>query len=214
MDRYQRVKELIPEDFNTFQNLKILLFGAGGVGSVCLECLYRSGVTDITVVDGDTFDITNQNRQLGSEEGLGQYKVQYFAKTKGIVPIVAKVDAQWAKEFDFTPYDIVIDAIDDMDAKVAIAHRCYTKLLSATGSARKFDPTKIEVASIWKTTNDPLAKKFRYELKKSGFSGDFSTVYSKENAHKNIGSFMGVTGSFGLTLCSLVLQKVRMQNRS
>lgn len=208
MDRYERIRDLIPQSFEKLQNTKVLLLGVGGVGGVCLECLYRSGVKDITIVDCDTFDITNQNRQLGSE-ALGESKVAYHAKTKKLKAINAKIDAKWVQDFDFNSYDFVLDAIDDMGAKVAIAHKCAPKLISATGSARKFDPTKIEVASIWKTIVDPLAKKFRYELKKSGFEGDFLTVYSTENADTNIGSFMGVTGAFGLTLCSLVVQKVK-----
>ena len=72
------------------------------------------------------------------------------------------------------------------------------------------DPTKIEISSIWKTTNDPFAKKFRYELKKSGFNKDFKAVYSKELPIKceGLGSFVGVTGSMGLALASLALQKL------
>ena len=208
MDRYERIKQLLPRDFKRLQGIKVLLLGVGGVGGVCLECLYRSGVVDITVVDHDSFDITNQNRQLGSE-AVGHKKVAYFAKTKGVKAIDAKIDAAWVQAFDFTPYDVVLDAIDDMDAKVAVAHKCADKLISATGSARKFDPTKIEVASIWKTSVDPLAKKFRYELKQSGFKGDFLTVYSTENASSELGSFMGVTGAFGLTLCAQVVQKIK-----
>lgn len=207
MDRYTRIRDLIPTRFDALQNVKILLLGVGGVGGVCLECLHRSGVRDITVVDFDTFDVTNQNRQLGSEN-VGVSKVKYFSDKFNLTAIEAKIDASWTQTFDFRPYDVVIDAIDDMQAKVAVAKRCSRKLISATGSARKFDPTAIQVASIWKTTNDPLARKFRYELKKSGFEGDFLCVYSTENADKNIGSFMGVTGAFGLTLCSLVVQKV------
>jgi len=208
VDRYERIRGLIPQSFEKLQKSKVLLLGVGGVGGVCLECLYRSGVKDITVVDFDTFDITNQNRQLGSE-AVGEYKVYYYAKTKGVKAINEKISARWVQKFDFSAYDFVLDAIDDIEAKVAIAHRCASKLISATGSARKFDPTKIEVASIWKTSVDPLARKFRYELKKSGFRGDFLTVFSTEKTDQNIGSFMGVTGAFGLTLCALVVQKVK-----
>ncbi len=207
MDRYEKIKQLFPEDFEKLQNTKILLLGVGGVGGLCLDCLHRSGITDITAVDCDRFDLSNQNRQLGSE-ATGEIKVERFAKTHGITPLHETITPRWVEEFDFTPYDFVIDAIDDMRAKVAVAHRCSDKLISSTGSARKTDPTKIEVASIWQTSVDPLARKFRYELKRSGFSGDFPTVYSTEQASKNPGSFMGVTGSFGLAICSFIVRKI------
>ncbi len=207
--RFQRCRSIFGDDFEKLQSAKILLLGVGGVGGFCLDCLFRSGVQDITIVDFDTFDITNQNRQIGSE-AVGEIKVKYLKKLYPcITPIDTKVTKLWCEEFDFTSYDLVIDAIDDMDAKVALAHKVGDKLISATGGAKKLDPTKIETKSIWKTHGDALAKKFRYELKKSGFSGDFEVVFSAEEPKcKDLGSFVGVTASFGLALCSLVIKKI------
>ena len=209
--RYTRSKLLFGEDFESLQGAKVLLLGVGGVGGFCLDCLFRSGVTDITIVDFDSFEETNQNRQLGSERALGEVKVAYFAKEyPSITAMNAKVDKVWCEQFDFSPYDIVIDAIDDMPAKVALAHVVGEKMVSSMGGAKRLDPTKIETSCIWKTHGEALAKKFRYELKKSGFTGSFDVVFSPEQPQcKELGSFMAVTGAFGLSLCALAIKKLR-----
>jgi tRNA A37 threonylcarbamoyladenosine dehydratase len=203
---------LMGEDFEKLRHAKILLLGVGGVGSFCLDCLVRSGVEDVTIVDFDTYDITNQNRQIGSEK-VGAIKVERLAELyPTVTPIQAKIDAEWIEAFDFEPYDLVLDAIDDIRAKIALAHRVSFKLISSTGSARKLDPTKIEIASIWKTHGDPFARKIRYELKKSGFKGDYPALFSPEEPKcQTKGSFVGVTGSFGLAMCSIAIQKILSQ---
>ncbi len=207
--RFTRSRSIFGDDFEKLQSSKILLLGVGGVGGFCLDCLFRSGLQDITIVDDDSFDITNQNRQIGSE-AVGVVKVEHL---KTLYPTVKslhqKVTKQWCEEFDFSEFDLVIDAIDDMPAKVALALKVGEKLISATGGAKKLDPTKIEIKSIWRSHGDALAKKFRYELKKSGFEGDFPVVFSSETPKcRELGSFVGVTGAFGLALCSKVVEEV------
>jgi tRNA A37 threonylcarbamoyladenosine dehydratase len=207
--RYSRVRALVGDDFEKLRGANILLLGVGGVGGFCLDCLVRTGVECVTIVDCDSFELSNQNRQIGSEN-VGAVKVEHLRTLYPTVEAIhAKVTPEWVEAFDFSSYDLVIDAIDDMRAKVAIAHAVGEKLISATGGAKKLDPTKIELASIWKTHGDPLAKKFRYELKKSGFSGDFEVAFSPEPPLcKELGSFVGVTGAFGLTLCSAAIRKL------
>lgn len=209
--RYARSRLLFGDDFDKLQGAKVLLLGVGGVGGICLDCLFRSGISDITIVDFDIFEESNQNRQLGSQ-AVGEVKVEYFKKCyPSITAINEKITPQWCETFDFSPYDLVIDAIDDMPAKVALAHHASNKMIASMGGAKRLDPTKIEIASIWKTHGDALAKKFRYELKKSGFKGKFEVVFSAEEPHcTHLGSFMGVTGTFGLTLCSLAIDKLRI----
>ncbi len=200
---------LMGEDFEKLRSAKVLLLGVGGVGSFCLDCLFRSGVEDITIVDFDRYDETNQNRQIGSDR-VGAVKVHRLAELyPTVTPIEAKIDAEWVESFDFEPFDLVLDAIDDLKAKIALAHKTWPRLISATGGARKLDPTKIEIASIWKTHGDPFARKIRYELKKSGFKEDYPAIFSPESpkcAQK--GSFVGVTGSFGLAMCSAAVRKI------
>ena len=207
--RFERCRMLFGKDFARIQKAKILILGVGGVGSFALDCLYRSGVHDITIVDFDRYDVTNQNRQIGSDN-IGEIKVDVLERLyPGIRKIEAKIDKEWVENFDFSSYDVVIDAIDDIKAKVAIAQKCAPKLISSMGSARKCDPTQIAAASIWKTYGDPFAKKMRYELKKAHFTGDFLTIFSPEKPIcKEKGSFVGVTGAFGLALCAKTIERI------
>lgn len=209
LDRFSRTKMLFKDNFAKLQNAKILILGVGGVGGFCLDGLYRSGVCDIVIVDFDTFEITNQNRQIGSES-LDEYKVEVLArKYPNIKTIKTKINQAWVDGFDFSSFDIVVDAIDDMNAKVAVALKCHEKLISATGGAKKINPEFIKTASIWKTYGDALAKKFRYELKKANFRDDFICVFSNEEPKcENLGSCVVVTGSFGLRLASLVIERI------
>ncbi len=211
--RYDRIKLLLGEDFDTLTDAKIILLGVGGVGSFCLDCLYRSGVTDITIVDFDSYDASNQNRQMWSELHEGENKVQALQEHYPELTIINKrIDEEWVWEFDFEPYDLVLDAIDDTKAKLALAQKCYKKLISSFGSAKRLDPTQIKVADISKTYGDKFGSKIRYELKKRGFKKKYTVVFSSEEAQiKEKGSFMGVTASFGLTMCAEALKKIRKE---
>lgn len=209
MDRFQRVRLLFKEDFNKLIDAKVLLLGVGGVGGFCLDGLYRSGVENVSIVDFDTFEISNQNRQIGSDN-LNKIKVEVLQKLyPKIIPIKAKIDEQWIRDFDFSSFDLIIDAIDDLKAKVALATLVNKPLISSMGGAKKVDPTKIKYDSVWKTKGDPLAKKFRHELRKARYNGDFEVVYSDEISKcEGVGSFVAVTGSFGLALCALAIKKL------
>jgi tRNA A37 threonylcarbamoyladenosine dehydratase len=202
--KYDRIKTLLKDNFTKLSDAKILLLGVGGVGSFCLDCMIRSGISDITIVDFDTFDKTNQNRQMWSEMHEGEVKVEALKKHyPNIKTINTRIDEQWVWDFDFDEYDLVLDAIDDTKAKLALAQKCYKKLISSFGSAKRLDPTKIEVDDIWKTHGDKFGSKIRYELRKRGFNKKYRVVFSSEEARvKEKGSFMGVTASFGLAMCS------------
>ncbi len=209
--RFDRVKTLIgDEKFEVLSSKKVLLLGVGGVGSFCLDCLYRSGVSDITIIDFDRFDITNQNRQMHSELHEGELKIEAL-KThyETITALNIKITPEWVESFDFSPYDIVIDAIDDTAAKIAIIKKAHKKLISAVGSAKRVDTTKVEIKSFWKIEGDRFAAKLRSLLRKDGFNGDFLCVCSSELSRcSEKGSFVGVTGAFGLALCSLAMRKL------
>ncbi|WP_096016175.1 ThiF family adenylyltransferase [Campylobacter lanienae] len=209
VDRFTRSRWIFGDKFEKLQSSKVLVCGCGGVGGVCIDALYRSGVGHITAIDCDKFDITNQNRQIGSEN-IGEYKTDIFARLyPGLKTLNLKLTPSVISEFDFSEFDLIIDCIDDIPAKVAIAKICSKRLLSSMGGAKRLDSTKIKVASIWKTTNDPFARKIRYELKKAGFKGDYKVVFSTEAPNcVNLGSFIGVTASFGLNLASLAVNRL------
>lgn len=208
--RFERCKTLFGDDgFQKIQNSSILILGVGGVGSYALDCLYRSGVENITILDYDTYDITNQNRQIGSEK-IGMLKIDRLQELyPNIKTINQEMNMQWVKDFDFDPFDIVIDCADTSRVKIELAKKIYKKLIMSVGSAKRYDSSKIEVASIWKTHGDRLAKKIRTELKKSKFDRNFTVVFSpEEDRCKDKGSFVGVTGSFGLMICSEAIKKI------
>jgi len=202
--RHERSRLLLGDDFAVLQGARVILLGVGGVGSFCLDCLVRSGVEQITIVDFDTYDETNQNRQMWSELHPGESKVHALKQHYPTITVIdRKIDREWVESFDFEPYDLVLDAIDDTQAKIALAQKCYRKLISSFGSAKRLDPTKIEVASIWKTHGDRFGSKIRTELKKRKFDRNYTCVFSSEPARvKSKGSFMGVTAAFGLAMCS------------
>jgi len=208
--RFERCRMLFGEEnFHKLQNAKILILGVGGVGSYALDCLYRSGVSDITILDYDVFDESNQNRQIGSE-AVGMVKVE---RLKELYPEVntinQRMDMAWVARFDFSPYDLVIDAADTTKVKIEVAKKCYKKLIMALGSAKRWDTSKIEVASIWKTHGDALARKIRNELKKAKFDRNFTVVFSpEEDKCKEKGSCVAVTGAVGLTVCSEAIKKI------
>ncbi|MEA3289831.1 MAG: ThiF family adenylyltransferase [Campylobacterota bacterium] len=207
--KHSRCKSLFGDDFEKIQKAKIIILGVGGVGGFALDCLYRTGIEDITIVDFDTFDESNQNRQIGSD-AIGEVKVEHLKKLyPNVTAINKKIDIQWVENFDMSEYDLILDAIDDIKPKIQIIKKYYKKLISTTGSAKRMDPTKIEYINIFKTYNDPFARKIREELKKERFNKNFKVIFSAENPHcKELGSFAAVTGSFGLTMCSLAVKKL------
>jgi tRNA A37 threonylcarbamoyladenosine dehydratase len=210
LDRFDRVKLLLDDDFKKLEDAKIILLGVGGVGSFCLDCLYRSGVQDITIVDFDTYDKTNQNRQMHSESHEGEAKVDALKKHYPELNVInQRIDEQWVWDFDFEDYDLVLDAIDDTKAKLALAQKCYKKLISSFGSAKRIDASQVKVDDIWKTYGDKFGSKIRYELKKRGFKKKYKVVFSSEEAlTKEKGSFMGVTATFGLFMCSEAIKRL------
>jgi len=209
--KHDRIKLLLKENFTKLEDAKIILLGVGGVGSFCLDCLYRSGVTDITIVDYDTYDETNQNRQMWSELHEGEVKVEALKTHYPNLRLInVRVDEDWVKDFDFEEYHLVLDAIDDTKAKLALAQKCHKKLISSFGSAKRLDPTKIKVDDIWKSYGDKFGSKIRYELRKRGFNKKYKVIFSSEEAVvKEKGSFMGVTASFGLTMCAEAIKEIR-----
>jgi tRNA A37 threonylcarbamoyladenosine dehydratase len=209
--KYDRTKKLFGDEiFAQFQDTKLILLGVGGVGSFALDALYNTGITNITIVDFDTYEDSNMNRQLGSVGNIGRIKVDALKeKYPEVITINEKITPQWIDEFDFSSYDYILDAIDDIKPKVHLIQRHYKKIITTSGSAKRIDPSKIEYKSIWDTFNDPFIRKIRTELKQKGFKKKFKVIFSSENPMCiEKGSFEGVTGSFGLMMASITIQKI------
>ena len=209
--RYDRTKKLFGEDtFDKFKDVKLILLGVGGVGSFALDALYNTGITNITIVDFDTYEESNMNRQMGSHGNIGRIKVEALKeKYPEVTPIHVKITPEWIDNFDFSSYDYILDAIDDVKPKVHLIKKYFTRVISTSGSAKRIDPSKIEYISIWDTYNDPFIKKIRTQLKEEGFKKKFKVIFSSENPNCiEKGSFEAVTGSFGLMMASVTMQKL------
>jgi len=213
--RYQRCELLFGDDYPKLRKAKILLLGVGGVGSFALDCLWRSGITDITIVDYDIYEITNQNRQIGSD-ALGELKVEHLGKLyPGITTIQRRIDAQWVEDFDFSSFDVVLDAVDDFKAKIALAIKVHEKLISSTGSAKRVDTSMMQVAPIFETHGDKYAYKIRNALRRANFEGSYTALFTPEAPRcLEKGSFVAVTGAFGLALCSEAVKRILNETSS
>ncbi len=213
--QYDRTVKLFGQDnLEKFLNTKIILLGVGGVGSFALDALYNTGIKNITIVDFDTYEESNMNRQLGSHGNIGRIKVEALKeKYPEVTPIHVKITPEWIDEFNFDEYDLILDAIDDIKPKVHLIKKYFTKVITTSGSAKRIDPSKIEYKSIWETYNDPFIRKIRTELKNQGFKKKFKVIFSSENPNCiEKGSFQGVTASFGLMMASITVQKIIKKN--
>jgi tRNA A37 threonylcarbamoyladenosine dehydratase len=209
--KYDRTKKLFGEDaFEEFKDVKLILLGVGGVGSFALDALYNTGITNITIVDFDTYEESNMNRQMGSHGNIGRIKVEVLKEKYPLVtPIYARITTEWIDTFDFSSYTYILDAIDDIKPKVHLIKKYFTRVISTSGSAKRIDPSKIEYISIWDTYNDPFIKKIRTQLKEEGFKRKFKVIFSSENPNcVEKGSFEAVTGSFGFMMASVTIQKL------
>ncbi len=172
---------------------RVIIFGVGGVGSWCAECLVRSGIRQLTIVDSDRVCITNINRQLmATTKTVGQVKVDALKERlltinpKAEITALQKIFTQeTADEFGIDGYDYIIDAIDSLkDKALLILMACRTKarFFSSMGAALKMDPTRIKVTEFWKVQGDPLARALRNRFKrdKEFPKRKFMCVYSDE----------------------------------
>lgn len=221
-----RATALLGEDaMSRLRGAHVLIAGVGAVGGACAEALARSGVGRLTLLDGDRFEASNLNRQpFSARSVLGQPKVTVTqARLADIAPgctatplevflTEANVEATLAAICGTHPVDVIIDAIDDLPAKVALlkaAHHRGTPTWSAMGAARKVDPRALRVTDISKTAVCPLARGVRQRLRAAGIAKGIRCVWSSESprplAEGTLGSIMPVTASAGQLLAADVL---------
>ena len=193
--RFARTALLLGEDaVNTLATKSVAVFGVGGVGGYVVEALARSGVGKITLFDKDVVDITNINRQIiALDSTVGRYKCDVMKERILDINPHAEVIGhnvfylpENADDFPLDQYDYVVDAIDNVAAKIELAvrtHKAGVKMISAMGAGNKTDPTRFEVTDIYKTTVCPLARVMRRELKARGVPS-LKVVYSREEAKK------------------------------
>ncbi len=169
---------------------RVAVFGIGGVGGYVCEALARSGIGALDLVDHDRVSLTNLNRQIiATHKTLGRFKTEVMKER--ILEIHPEAEVRLhtcfflpenASEFPFADYDYVVDAVDTVSAKLALAVKCaetHTPAISSMGAGNKLDPTALRVADIYQTKMDPLARVMRKELKRRGIE-KLKVVYSEE----------------------------------
>ena len=238
-ERAERTRRLIgDEGLETLKKSRVLVFGAGGVGGYVLEALVRTGVGTVGVCDFDTVRESNLNRQLlALESTVGRRKTDVFAeRAREIDPAVRVVcfaekvtpgnlatfglvtpDGPGPAEYE---WDYVVDAIDDVPAKVAIADACTGEgipFIMSMGTGNRLDPSELRVTDISKTHNCPLAKAVRVELRKRGIH-HAKCVFSEELPVRTgpgpVGSCIFVPAAAGLLIASEVVRNLLASNEN
>ena len=191
LNEFCRTELLVGEEgINKLHNSKVIVFGIGGVGSFVVEALTRAGVGNLILVDNDTICISNLNRQIHATQAtVGNVKVE--AMKERVISINPNCNVEAKQVFitadnieEIIPSDIdyVVDAIDTVTSKLALAEYCYKNninIMSSMGTGNKMDPSQFRVTDVFKTKVCPLAKVMRYELKKRGVK-KLKVVYSEE----------------------------------
>lgn len=190
LDQFSRTELLIgKEKIKRLKNSKVAIFGLGGVGSFVVEALARAGIGNFVLIDDDKICLTNLNRQLiATRSTIGKPKVE-VARNR-ILDINPDAHVEIHQEFFMPESDgifdetisYIVDAIDTVTAKIELvvrANNLNIPIISCMGTGNKLDPTRFEVADIYKTSVCPLAKVMRKELKKRGID-KLKVVYSKE----------------------------------
>lgn len=224
LDQFSRTELLIGKDgIEKLKKAKVAVFGIGGVGSFALEALARAGIGHLILIDPDTYDITNINRQLGAMHStIGKYKVDVMKERILDINPNAIVEAYKPDDIEGEEISIindsftyVVDAIDTMSNKIKLIEKCKEQgvsIITATGAGNKLDATKFEVADIYSTSICPVCKILRKELKNRNIN-DLKVVYSKEAPIKNetgntLGSISFVPSVVGLILAGEVIKDI------
>ena len=197
------------------KNCRVAVFGVGGVGSYTVEALARAGVGAIDLIDNDTFNVTNINRQLyATHKTIGQYKVDVARERILDINPECKVTAhkmfylpENADGLDLSQYDYIVDAIDTVSSKLLII--CQAKslgvpVISSMGTGNKLNPAEFEITDVYKTSVCPLARVMRRELKARGVKS-LKVLYSKEEPKSVSGGRTPASISFTPSVAGLII---------
>ncbi len=221
-EELQRTAKLLGETaLEKLFNVKIAVFGLGGVGGHAAEALVRSGIGAIDIIDGDTVSLSNINRQLAAlHSTVGRLKTDVCAERFLDISPDLKLrkfplffSEKTAGNFDFSEYDFVLDCIDDIAAKVLLAQTCTrlnVKIISSMGAGNKLDPMGFKLADIYETSVCPLARVMRGRLRKAGVER-LRVVYSTEEpviTERTPASCAYVPSAAGLLMASAVIDEL------
>ena len=220
---FDRLEQLLGEKYENVKNLSVLVLGVGGVGGYVVESLARCGISKIILVDYDTVDITNINRQIiALSSTIGKYKVDVFEdrikeinSNCEVIKIREKITKENIDLIFNQNVDFIVDACDTISVKKEIIKRCLSKkqkFISSMGTAQKLDPTKLVITDLKNTSYDPIAKILRKYVKDEKLKGKIPVVSSLEEAKplngKNLGSTSFVPSVAGLFITSYIIREV------
>lgn len=222
LHKFDRLERLIGrQNLNQLQKKSVLVLGCGGVGGYVVEALARSNIGTLILVDFDQVEETNLNRQIVAlQSNIGKDKVELLKER--IHDINENCEVISIKEFitednismlfDYS-IDYFVDACDSVSTKKCVIRECLKRkipFLSCMGTAKKLDPSKLEITDIRKTKNDPLARIIRKYVKEEGYKQKIEVLSSTEIPRKTegLGSSIFVPASAGLFIASHVLQKL------
>ena len=226
---FQRTVALLGEEkVARLRSARVLVVGVGGVGGCAAEQLCRAGVSTLTLLDGDRVDPTNLNRQLPAlNSTIGRFKAEVLCERfrdinpEGtFTPEVRFLKADECGALLDGPFDLVVDAIDDVPAKAGLLRAAVSKgipAVSSMGAGGKTDPAQVRCADIGKTFGDPLARRVRQELRRAGVTKGIRCVFSPEERQQVqdfevIGTVSYMPAVFGCHLAAAAL-KILLEGR-
>ena len=228
MEQFARIVKMTNQEWlENLQTKKVAVFGLGGVGSYVVEALVRNGIGEIVLVDHDKIDITNLNRQIYAlHSTLGMNKVDVAkARCLDINPNLKITTYQQfylpdqGMEEIFSDCDFVVDAVDTVKAKIALIENCHKlkiRIISSMGTGNKLKPECFEITDVFKTSECPLARVMRRELKIRGIK-KCPVLYSKEQPQKvadaTPGSVSFVPSVAGLMIAGYVIKELVKENK-
>lgn len=205
------------------RKVNVIIFGVGGVGSNLANMLVRSGIENLSLVDYDTIDVTNINRQIvANSTNIGKIKVEEMANQLKIInPDVKikiypfKLDGETIEKIDFNGIDYIVDCIDDIPAKKLLIKYAFShniKILSAMGAGNRYKGIpRFEIANIEKTSYDPIAKilrKFCKEERIKGYSVCYTTNKPEQTNCKTIGSVVYYVVNMASVMCAKIINDI------
>ena len=222
--KFNRLENLIGSfSLEKLKKTTVLVIGLGGVGGYVVEALARSGIGNLILVDYDKVDITNFNRQIiAINENVGKYKVDCFKERIAsineecnVTIYNLRIDNDNIKDIFNTKIDFVVDAVDDVRAKVSIINYCLEhniEFISSMGTGNRLNPSKLTITTLDKTYNDPLARIIRSKFDKNT-QKKITVCLSLELPLKVtdktvIGSNAFVPSSAGLLIASHIIRKI------
>jgi len=235
---FSRTSLLVGDDtFKSLVSAHVLLVGVGGVGSYAAEALVRAGIGSLTLIDGDVVQASNINRQLHAlTTTIGQPKVAVMAGRLQLInpmlhvsPLQLVVTPENTPHLLAEPYDLVLDAIDSFDAKLALISGCVERgipVIASMGAAGKLDPARVRCADLAESQGCRLARKLRKLLRREGITNGVRVIYSDEafashgfgekepegDARRPMGSISYLPAMFGLQMAAEAVRLLLKKN--